>query len=248
MKIVRIDFSRLHNEEWFQFFTEFKVLAVKHNPDTLDIAALFAVFLTLYAEVDKGLVVIRKSPLTEKMNNADVRRDQTYRGLIEAVRAFQNHFSEEKREAARRLFIVFDTFGNLSVKPANEETAGIYNLLQELNGDCRPQVELLGVSDWVKQLETDNDAYEALVRERNTETAARPQIRLAEKRTQAQQVYAQIVERIEALAIVHGETAYAPFVGEWNAFVQRYSHTLSQRKGRKKNSPDSPDAAEQPAQ
>ncbi|MDR1601839.1 MAG: DUF6261 family protein [Tannerella sp.] len=77
-------------------------------------------------------------------------------------------------------------------------------------------------------LETNKDTCEAFVRERNTETASRPQIRLAEKRPQVQQVYAQITECIETLAFINGETAFAPIrqrMERFRAAIQ--SHTLS---------------------
>jgi hypothetical protein len=36
MNIVRVDFSKFRNEEWFQLFTEFRDLVLKYNPDALN--------------------------------------------------------------------------------------------------------------------------------------------------------------------------------------------------------------------
>ncbi|MDR1154951.1 MAG: hypothetical protein LBL04_09565 [Bacteroidales bacterium] len=36
MKILRLDFYRLRNEEWFQLFTEFRDLVLKYNPGALN--------------------------------------------------------------------------------------------------------------------------------------------------------------------------------------------------------------------
>ncbi|MDR2910270.1 MAG: DUF6261 family protein [Bacteroidales bacterium] len=46
----------------------------------------------------------------------------------------QKHFTESVRTAARRLQIVFDTYGNVAAKTLNEETSAITNLIQELAG------------------------------------------------------------------------------------------------------------------
>jgi hypothetical protein len=42
-----------------------------------------------------------------------------------------------------------------------------------------------------------------------------------------------ITERIEALIIVNGEEAYAPFVKDLNQRVERYNNTVARRKGQK---------------
>jgi hypothetical protein len=40
------------------------------------------------------------------------------------------HFETAKRQAAERLQIVFNTYGNVAIKFLNEETNAIYNLLR----------------------------------------------------------------------------------------------------------------------
>ncbi|MDR1747318.1 MAG: DUF6261 family protein [Tannerella sp.] len=229
MKITRLETSRLRNEAFFQFFTEFKELAAKYNPSALDIATLYDEFLPLYAEADEALELIRKSLLTDKMDEADHRRDQTYHGLVAAARACLTHFNAEKREAAERLAILFDTYGNLARKSSNEESAAIHNLLQELSGAYSTQVALLNIFDWTEQLAADNTAYETLYRERSAEIAGRPQSRMKEVRPKIQDVYARIVERIEALSLINGDSPYAPFVNEWNATVSSYKNALAHR-------------------
>ncbi|MDR3260869.1 MAG: DUF6261 family protein [Tannerella sp.] len=234
MKILRIHSLLLRNEEWFQFYTEFKALVEKYSPDTLNITALFATFLVLYVDADVALEIIRKSPDTAKMIVADQKRDHTFRSLTDLVRAFLNHFDSAKREAAQQLTILFDHYGNLARKAPNEETAGIHNLLQELNGPYAAQVELLGIHEWTTQLSLDNEEYEALVRDRNAEVATRSQLRMKEIRRQVQDVYALIVDHIQSSIVIYGEQAYAAFVNELNAFIKRYNDVLAQRQGRNK--------------
>ncbi|MDR2064209.1 MAG: DUF6261 family protein [Prevotellaceae bacterium] len=233
MKISKIKFILLRNEEWFQFMTEFKDLAEKLTPETLGISGLFTQFLTAYADADVAADIIRKSPETAQMQEADRKRDVTFRGLADAVSAFGHHFNAGKRQAAEELTIVLDHFGNLAQKPSNEETAGIYNLLQELNGKYAPQMQLLALGDWAQELEQNNIDYETLVKQRNTELAERPKLRMTDVRRQTQDIYSKITERIEALAVVNGEDAYVPFVDELNVFVKRYNSIINQRQGRR---------------
>jgi hypothetical protein len=233
MKIIKVDFKRFRNEEWFQLFTEFRDLVLKYNPDALNISELWITFLILYTDADTALEIIRKSADTVLMLEADHVRDCTFRGFVDAVKSALNHFDPQKREAARLLMILLDHFGNLARKAPNEETAGIYNLMQELNGAYADNVRILSLEDWTRQLATDNEAYEVLVKDRNIEVAQRSKLRMKEIRNEMQDVYAKIVERIEATITLNGEVPpFAEFVNELNAFLKRYADVLAQRKGK----------------
>jgi hypothetical protein len=244
MKILRSDFYKFRNEEWFQLFTEFRDLALKFNPNELNIAALWATFLTLYADADTALEIIRKSADTVLMIESDRVRDQTYRGFADAVKSARNHFDPQKRATAEQLSILFDHFGNLAKKAPNEETAGIYNLLQELNGAYADKVQALSLQDWAIRLTADNEAYEALVKNRNTEIAMRSKLRVKEIRKEVQEIYYRIVERIEATITLNGEIQpFTGFVNEWNAFLKRYVNVLAQRQAKgHRSAPDVKDS------
>jgi hypothetical protein len=234
MKIFKVDFHSFRNEEWFQLFTEFRDLVLKYNPSALNIDAPWATFLTLYDDADVALEIIRKSADTALMLEADHLRDRTFRGFADAIKSARNHFDPQKHAAAEQLTILFDHFGNLAKKASNEETAGIYNLLQELNGAYADKVALLSLTDWATQLAADNEAYGALVKDRNTEVASRSKLKVKNVRREVQDVYSQMTERIEATMTLNGEVPpFTEFVNELNAFLKKYADTLSQRQGKK---------------
>jgi hypothetical protein len=234
MKILKVHFHSFRNEEWFQLFTEFHDLVMKYDPAALNIAELWATFLILYADADTAMEIIRKSAETALMLEADHVRDRTFRGFADAVKSACNHFNPQKRAAAEQLTVLFDHFGNLAQKAPNEETAGIYNLLQELNGAYADRVALLSLTDWTAQLAADNAAYETLVKNRNTEVASRSNLKVKNVRREVQDVYSKITDRIEAIMTLNGETPpFMDFVNELNAFLKRYADTLAQRRGKK---------------
>jgi hypothetical protein len=125
MKFRRFRIDDWKNEEWFQFHTEFKTLAEPYSPATLNIDALYATFLTLYANADAALEIIRKSATTEQLAEADHARDVVFRGFSDSVKAGLSHFNPAKREAARRLEIVINHYGNIARKSYDKETAAI---------------------------------------------------------------------------------------------------------------------------
>ena len=232
MKIEKVYLNNLRNDEHFQFNTEFRNLINEITPAALDIHAHFAPYLSLYAQEDEVLKKILKSALTEDIQNADRKRDLTFSGMIDANKSALKHFNSSIVTAAKRLKIVFDTYGNVARKPLNEETSAIYNLLQELKGTHAADVSTVGITDWVTELEADNNALTALMKARYDESALRTDLIMKEVRTQIDAAYHAITERIDALFIVNASTVHETFIHRWNVVIEKYKNILAQRQGR----------------
>jgi len=224
LKIDKMHLNHLRNDAHFQFHTEFRDLVVLHNPITLKVKPQFDGYLPLYNRVDDALKKIVKSEFTAKIHEADKARDEIYLGMAETVTATLRHFNPTVRQAASRLKILFDTYGNVANKPLNEETSAIYNILQELKGKYTADVESVGLTEWVTELETRNGTFEGFVKERFDETASRTtDIVMKQARAQLDEVYKTIVERINALAVVEGIEAYEAFIKTLNAVIAKYA-------------------------
>jgi hypothetical protein len=232
MKCKRFKIKDLRNEEWFQFYSEFKMLVEQYSPSVLNIDALFAIFTVLYADADKALEIIRKSPETEQLVEADNARDTVFRGFADAVKSGLNHFDPAKREAARRLQIVFDHYGNIARKSYDAETASIYNFIQEMNDAYAADVAALGLGDWVTQLNDDNQAFEKLMETRYTETGGKTGLRMNDVRKETDRNYLDMLDRIDASILLNGDAQYAPFVNALNVRADRYAGIIAMRKGR----------------
>jgi hypothetical protein len=229
MKILRIKLTKMRNEEWFQFFTEFKTFVTQATPEALDIEALYATFLALYGQADNSLETMRKSSYTSEIVRLDGVRDSTYQGLTEAVKSGLHHYLTPIREAAGKLEVILDHYGNLSVKSYNEETAGIYNLLQDFRAKAA-EVSILNLSGWLDELEANNQAFETAILARNAEGAGNiADVNMLEIRRQTDRCYLDTVERLEALMLIRGDAAFAGFVNQLNTNIERYKSALSRR-------------------
>ena len=232
MKIKRVDFNQLRNNEHFQCQKEFKTLIENFSPATLKIELLFGdTYIPLYNAEDEALIKILKNTFSEQRSDADRERDQIFRGVVDTVNAGLNHFDSEVKEAARKLKIVFDRFGNVAQLPLNEETSAIYNLVQEVMENNSANTEKLGLVPWMDKLKTDNQAYEALVTGGYEEEAAKTELKAKTTRTEVDKVVRRIIERIEALIVIEGEETYTEFVRRLNLIFDRYANTLAQRQG-----------------
>jgi len=143
------------------------------------------------------------------------------------------HFREDVQQAATRLKIVLDTYGNLAKKPLNEQTSGVYNLLQDLNARY-DDAEKAGIAEWMTELQTANDTFSQLVKDRYDESAAKTDIVLREARSKLDAQYRLITERIEALAVVEEADEYDDFIRYMNVVIVKYAAIVAKRSGKKK--------------
>jgi hypothetical protein len=230
VKIKRIKLHSFRNEEWFHFFTEFKKFVEEQSPQALQIEEVFADFLILYVLADEVLEKIRKSPYTALVVKYDGRRDNTFRGMEDVVRSATRHYDPVKQEAAERVSLLFDHYSNLPTRPYNEETAAIYNFLQDLRGRYAAEAAILDLTGWANELERNNSDFEAAVLNRTHEAAENTAPSMVDIRRRADRCYLNIVERIEALSLIQGDAAFESFINLLNANIERYQRRLN-RKG-----------------
>jgi hypothetical protein len=234
-KINQLALSRLRNDEHFQFMTDFTNLVKRFKAETLKIVPQFNAFLALYKQEDEVLKKIAKSALTAQIAEADAARDEVFRGMADAVLSASRHYNAPVREAGERLQIVMQTYGNVAKKAEAEETSAIHNLLQELTTKHLADMEQLDLGGWIQELDRRNIAVERLMEARYTEEAGRSGLVLREVRGQVDEAYRVVANRVDALQIVEGGAAGAPwaaFIAEINAIVERTENIVAIRRGR----------------
>jgi hypothetical protein len=240
MEIENIISARMTNAIHMEFTADRLGLINKYNPETLKIIPQFDSF-RLWAEREDGSYkIIVKNVLAERKADADQARDTTLSGLSLGVNFMLHHFDPTLAEAAKRVKILLDSYNKptaVRLLHYDAETAAIANLLQELDGKYVADVQLLGLTDWVKRLHEQNEAFRRLAVEYNEEQSERPEFTLKESREGVDLAYQDIVKRINAGILFEGETAYAPFVRELNALVKHYNDILAQHRGRLKKTP-----------
>lgn len=229
MDIKKVHLVSLRNGEHLQFQTEFKTEVEKKTPTALGIDTQFANYLLKYKEEDEALVYIRKSSQTDLLNEADSYRDRIFRGLCDTDRAALNHFKPEKAEAARKVNIVFDTYGNITVEAYDEETAKINSLIKELRDNHANDLDLLALNEWVDELENANNKFVDIKNERYTEESSKTSLRMKKVRIETDALYKEMVNRINAQILLNGDTNYIDFVIALNQRIENVKLVLAKR-------------------
>jgi len=223
MKISKLDMNHLRNDAHFQFHTEFRDLAIPHGAAALKIKPQFDAYLLLYEREDDALKKIVKSALTAKIHDADVARDDTFIGMADICKGMCRHSSPAVRDAARRIQVVIDTYGNVTGKPLNEETSAIYNLVQELQSNYAADLAATNMVQWVGDLKARNEAFESLVKERFDETASKTDVVLRLARKASDGGYKEICDIVDVYVVLEGPAAYESFVRKLCAVIANYA-------------------------
>jgi hypothetical protein len=235
MEVKNTPTERFHNGEHLSFFAEFKNLVLQYDPVYLNIAVPFGqLFLPHYQQEDEAFLLINKSSLTSKLTEGDYRRDRGIIGVSHLVKGYTFHFRPEIADAADRISILLDTYGNIARKSYDKETADINNLLQELRGDYSKDVVTLKLEEWIDELAAANAAFEQIRQERYTEKSQKTDFRMKDVRQEVDKSYFLMVAQINARITLEGEEKYLPFVKELNLRIDHYRTLVAQRKGIRK--------------
>jgi hypothetical protein len=233
--IIRLDLAQLRNETHVELNENVNRLIEDFTPGALGIVPQYQVYKPAFDAEVAVLDVIRKSEYTAEILDQDHVRDGIFRGFDEAVQSAQHHFVPAKQEAAKRIAVVFEHYGNISAKTYDQETAAIDDLIRELaTGDYPTLVTLLGLNDWIIQLDVENQKFKNLMATRYTEASQRPTTRMKAARVETDKAFHSIIYQIEALALVNGIAAYEAFIRELNAVFERYKNIQAQEAGRRK--------------
>jgi len=232
------------NAAHYQYQMDFNDSVIKYTPQALGIVEDYEAFKPLLQDEGVALVAITKSATTVELDGADKNRDFTFRGTADKVTNSLNHFDPLVREAARRVKIIFDTYGNLAPKPDDEESGLITSLIAELRTKVSAEITTVALVDWIDELERLNNTFKALEATRNLEEAKRSILRMKQVRVVVDAAYNKIVKRINALMIVNGEAPYAEFVKELNARIARAQDAITLSKAHKADTtaPEAPKA------
>ena len=223
MEIEEIGLKRLTNEEHYKFMFDTDALIIAATTSTLSIENDYVIFKEAFQNEGEALGFVRKSSITDNIYDADLVRDTTLRGLKKAIESNLSHFKPVNREAAKRLLVFLNTFGNVTAKSYQEESAAIIKIVSELKSTYATDINLLGLMEWVDELENNNSSFDHLMTNRFDESDDKTRLRMKEVRKEIDKAYKAIVKRINALIIVNGEANYTDFVNKLNLRIDYYS-------------------------
>jgi hypothetical protein len=240
--IIRFYIEHLRVRAHAEYYKTVKSILDKCDLDTLEIRVFYDVFASAFAIELSVLDVIRKSEITIEIHLQDHVRDCTYRGFSDAIDSMLNHYKDENKEAAQKIKVIVGHYGNITTKTLDEETAAIDNLVSVLRIDANMALlNILGLTDWVDQLDKENKKFQELMLLRYKEVSQRPTARLIDARKAVDKAFRNMINQIEALVRVKGVSGYENLIKEINTVSERYKNILAQQAGSRNKGKDDED-------
>ena len=238
MKTENVKLSALQNPEYFEFMNGAIQDIEQHielNPlgqFARDIAMLLTFLKSCFVILDEAYKLTIKSAITRTLSKLDGVRDNDFSVLKGNVILLLKHFNTAIADAAYRVKIEIDSFGNGVQKNYNAETAAITNLIQVLRGKLAADVATLGLTECVDRLDASNIAFAEAFDERLEEQGEKNTLaRMRDARLNTDGAYRAIVNRVNAAIEYNGPHEYAAFVNDINTRIKYYNDLIAHRKG-----------------
>ena len=235
-KIKTISLTSLRVEECFGYLklvlAETENLPEEETPSVL--TASENAFGTKFGNFDTALKASAVNPATVSVTATDAGRDDAWRGTNAYVKAMCNHPTADVASAAAEVKSLFDKYGDPTSLAQTEESGVLHNLLQDLEAFDASKRTLLNLDVWIADLKTKEEAFLAAAAERTEADAARQVGIVKETRTAAEAAYRSLVDTVNALAMINGDTDYATFIDHVNAMIERQKAISKARSTRAK--------------
>jgi len=228
-KIAAIRLSYLRNNAHDQFMYVFNNL-VKAFPAVMTVvSALYPEFERLFTLEERLVNAIVGSDFTLQLADTDARIDRTVSGINSIVNAGIHHFNPTVVEAAKRVRICMNAFGNIEEKPYKEEASAVRILVTDLRSEYSVEIVVLALVPWVDELAMAGTDFDTLFRQRNAEWSDRPTEKLKDVRREVDAVYRPMTARISAAALMDDTGAFDEFILRLNREIKYFvDHTHHQ--------------------
>lgn len=246
---------RLRNEEAFGFF-KLVISLLPHllkeaepvNPDVVSVeggvSALSGsgevINAMLEAPINAFETAVRAFDETLENSTADSAeakayeelRDRLWRSNNAYIKAMTAHPNPELAAIAERVKAEFDKYGDVTYLPVVQESGALHNLIQDIQAIPAQDRSKIHYEEWFNALDTAENNYLAAVASRTDVRSEKEVGAVKRTRTEAEAAYTHLVEVVNLLAKVEGDTAYLPFINRMNVLIAEQRSTLKARQTR----------------
>ena len=159
-------------------------------------------------------------------------RDRLWRSNNAYIKAMTAHPNPELAAIAERLKAEFDKYGDVTYLPVVQESGALHNLIQDIQAIPAQDRSKIHYEEWFNALDTAENNYLAAVAARTDVRSEKEVGAVKRTRTEAEAAYTHLVEVVNLLAKVEGDTAYLPFINRMNVLIAEQRSTLKARQTR----------------
>lgn len=244
IKSASSDVSKLTNYDHFEYISYVvrRIDAVGEAVSTRfpdEVAAL----KTALQEEDEVIVLSQKSALTDQIAHYDALRDSYVSGYKKFVKSFLSMPEGEELTAAKKLDQHITDFKINTKYALDRETGMLTNFTSDLETKYAAEIELLGATMFANKIKEANEKVRELLEQRDHEKSQYVKGATEAARNKTDEVYEDLVKKINAACILEDETDYSAFIKDVNERIERLNKNTSGSGDKKPttNKPENPD-------
>ena len=249
IKSASSDVSKLTNYDHFEYISYVvrRIDAVGEAVSTRfpdEVAAL----KTALQEEDEVIVLSQKSALTDQIAHYDALRDSYVSGYKKFVKSFLSMPEGEELEAAKKLDQHITDFKINTKYALDRETGMLTNFTSDLETKYAAEIELLGATMFANKIKEANEKVRELLEQRDHEKSQYVKGATEAARKKTDEVYEDLVKKINAACILEDETDYSAFIKDVNERIERLNKNTSGSGDKKPTTdkPENPDGSDTP--
>lgn len=181
---------------------------------------------------DKSILALSQNEMTEPIAESDKERDSINSGFRYYVRAYSFSLDAEKVEAARRIQVIIDNYGDMNRRSYNKQSEATKNFLQDIDKYHAADITTIGAEWWIDELEEKNNRVISLMDERFSLNVDRLSEDVRIIRSEVDSIYYQIAAMLEAGYILSEGAMYSNIIDQINERLRYFKNSIAQRKGR----------------
>ena len=159
-------------------------------------------------------------------------RDRLWRSNNAYLKAMTAHPNPELAAIAERLKAEFDKYGDVTYLPVVQESGALHNLIQDIQAIPAQDRSKIHYEEWFNALDTAENNYLVAVAARTDVRSEKEVGAVKRTRIEAEAAYTHLVDVVNLLAKLEGDTAYLPFINRMNVLIAEQKATLKARQTR----------------
>lgn len=208
-----------------------------------------AALKTALQEEDEVIVLSQKSALTDQIAHYDALRDSYVSGYKKFVKSFLSMPEGEELTAAKKLDQHITDFKINTKYALDRETGMLTNFTSDLETKYAAEIELLGATMFANKIKEANEKVRELLEQRDHEKSQYVKGATEAARNKTDEVYEDLVKKINAACILEDETDYSAFIKDVNERIERLNKNSSGSGDKKPTTdkPENPDGSDTPS-
>lgn len=231
-RIETLSLTKLLVATHYEYHRMVNVLIMSTTPAALKLEQLAPSY---QAELDILFDVInrsRGSVLTQQIADLDRDRNIALGELFTIIDFAERSIVPDRKEAGLKLKRIIAPYRGIAGNEMNKKTAQIRGLLRDMGtDDIVDALDVLVMGVLVQSLRKTNNQVATLIEERAKQLSARAvsvPVTTIEQRRVVDEIYASIVERVNAAQVIESTPVIEKFIDDMNGYVMEYKKVISQ--------------------